>query len=77
MIQNIATSHDAHAAIPVDKTALAAFGMREVNTETFDAAIAAAGDALVCVFFGASIALTARWPSRPCSRNRPPCVNWD
>lgn len=51
MIQNIATSHDAHAAIPVDKTALAAFGMREVNTETFDAAIAAAGDALVCVFF--------------------------
>ena len=40
MIQNIATSHDAHAAIPVDKTALAAFGMREVNTETFDAAIA-------------------------------------
>jgi len=51
MIQSTVTSHDAHGAIPVDKTAFAAFGMREVNTETFDAAIAAAGDALVCVFF--------------------------
>ena len=51
MIQNTATSHDGQRAIPVDKTAFAAFGMREVNTATFDAAIAAAGDALVCVFF--------------------------
>lgn len=51
MIRNTATSHDAQGTIPVDKTAFAAFGMREVNTETFDAAIAAAGDALVCAFF--------------------------
>jgi len=55
MIQNATTSHAAPAAVPVDaavdKTAFAAFGMREVNSETIDAAIAAAGDALVCVFF--------------------------
>jgi thioredoxin-like negative regulator of GroEL len=51
MIQNTIASHAAPAATPVDTTAFAAFGMREVNTETFDAAIAAAGDALVCVFF--------------------------
>ena len=51
MIQNVTTSSAAPAAIPVDKTAFAAFGMREVNSETFDAAIAAAGDALACVFF--------------------------
>ncbi len=51
MIQNRTTSPAAPAAIPVDTTAFAAFGMREVNGETIDAAIAAAGDALVCVFF--------------------------
>lgn len=51
MIQNRTTSPAAPAAIPVDTAAFAAFGMREVNGETIDAAIAAAGDALVCVFF--------------------------
>ncbi|CAJ0795859.1 hypothetical protein LMG18096_03177 [Ralstonia holmesii] len=51
ILQNATTSQDANGAIPVDKTAFAAFGMREVNTGTFDAAIVAAGDALVCVFF--------------------------
>jgi len=51
MIQNTPASQDARIATPVDTTALAAFGMREVNGETIDAAIAAAGDALVCVFF--------------------------
>ncbi|MCO5399997.1 thioredoxin family protein [Ralstonia soli] len=51
MIQNAVASHAVPAARPVDKTAFAAFGMREVNGETIDAAIAAAGDDLVCVFF--------------------------
>jgi len=51
MLQNAITSHAAAAARPVDKTAFAAFGMHEVNGGTIDAAIAAAGDALVCVFF--------------------------
>lgn len=51
MIQNTTASHAARTAIPVDTTAFAVFGMREVNGETIDAAIAAAGDALVCVFF--------------------------
>ena len=51
MIQNTSTSHGTRAATPVDTTAFAAFGMREVNGETIDAAIAAAGDDLVCVFF--------------------------
>ncbi|AMP36733.1 thioredoxin family protein [Ralstonia solanacearum] len=50
MIQGTA-SHDPHAVGPVDMTALMAFGMREVDGETIDAAIAAAGDDLVCVFF--------------------------
>lgn len=51
MIQNTLTSRAADTATPVDTTAFAAFGMREVNGETIDAAIAAAGDDLVCVFF--------------------------
>jgi hypothetical protein len=51
MMQDATSSHGTPAAIPVDLTAFAAFGMREVNGETIDAAIAAAGDALVCVFF--------------------------
>ncbi|XHO05749.1 Regulator of nucleoside diphosphate kinase [Ralstonia syzygii] len=50
MIQGTA-SHDPHAVGPVDMTALMAFGMREVDGETIDAAIAVAGDDLVCVFF--------------------------
>ena len=51
MIQNTIASRAAPAATPVDTTAFAVFGMREVNGETIDAAIAAAGDDLVCVFF--------------------------
>lgn len=51
MIQNTSTPHGPCAATPVDTTAFAAFGMREVNGETIDAVIAAAGDDLVCVFF--------------------------
>lgn len=51
MNQNTHTSHDAPASMPVDMTAFAAFGMCEVDGESIDAAIAAAGDALVCVFF--------------------------
>ncbi|MHA6895001.1 thioredoxin family protein [Ralstonia pseudosolanacearum] len=43
-------SHDPHTATPVDMTAFTAFGMREVDGETLDAAIEAAGDDLVCVF---------------------------
>ncbi len=43
-------SHDPHAAIPVDTTAFTVLGMRGVDGETIDAAIAAAGDELVCVF---------------------------
>lgn len=34
-----------------DPTAFAAFGMREVDGTSIDAAIAEAGDGLVCVFF--------------------------
>jgi thioredoxin-like negative regulator of GroEL len=51
MIQNTSAPHGPRAATPVDTTAFAAFGMREVNGETIDAAVAAAGDDLVCVFF--------------------------
>jgi hypothetical protein len=35
----------------IDHTAFAAFGMREVDDGSIDAAVAAAGDDLVCVFF--------------------------
>ena len=41
----------AGAAAHLDHRAFDAFGMREVASEDIDAAIAAAGDALVCVFF--------------------------
>jgi hypothetical protein len=39
------------AAPHLDHRAFEAFGMREVDGETIDAAIAEAGDDLVCVFF--------------------------
>jgi hypothetical protein len=35
----------------IDQRAFEAFGMREVDHETIDTALAEAGDALVCVFF--------------------------
>jgi hypothetical protein len=38
-------------AQPVDTTAFAVFDMQEVTAETFDDAIACAGDALAVVFF--------------------------
>lgn len=39
------------SAQPVDTTAFSAFEMQDVNVETFDAALASAGDALAVVFF--------------------------
>ena len=44
-------STSAGAAPHLDHRAFQAFGMREVDGTTIDAAIAAADDALVCVFF--------------------------
>lgn len=41
----------ADAAAHLDHRAFDAFSMREVASDDIDAAIAAAGDALVCVFF--------------------------
>ncbi|AYB50756.1 thioredoxin family protein [Ralstonia solanacearum] len=46
-------AHDPHAVAPVETTAFTAFGMREVDAGAIDAAVAAAGDDLVCVFFWA------------------------
>ncbi|SOZ15782.1 putative THIOREDOXIN PROTEIN [Cupriavidus taiwanensis] len=42
---------DPSAAPHLDHRAFDAFAMREVDAATIDGAIAAAGDALVCVFF--------------------------
>jgi hypothetical protein len=39
------------ANIPVDATAFTVFDMQELNAESFDAALAAAGDELAVVFF--------------------------
>ena len=39
------------ANIPVDTTAFAAFDMRELSAETFDAGLESAADQLAVVFF--------------------------